>query len=326
MTRERYDELVAEGRELTLQEGQIQWRLGDMALEIEPITVPGGLPGEEHRVRKNMAMFAQDIDQPVPTVLAYRVTSGKWPSERRRPEVPWSIHRILGRLDESRFEVVQHPPMHPTRPGVCRWTDESAKRLVGWRVHTPRSVQEKVEAVHDLVGDEQVAAQVATDLLRRPAVAAAAAKDETACHLFNQAQRRGPRVAEPEPDTPQAEPDVPDVIAPAAPAEPAADWDEVPVQQVEDEPEELERPPSPVAPVVRKIQHTIEFLDLVGACHKFVAAIGRLVPSLGRRRLSEAEIETIHHNLARVRGVLTELRPMFPQVSDLLRGVALADA
>lgn len=62
------------------------------------------------------------------------------------------------------------------------------KRLVGWQVGHLVSVQEKVEAIHDLAADEQVAARVATDFLRRPEVASRAAADDTARHLFNKAQ------------------------------------------------------------------------------------------------------------------------------------------
>ncbi|WP_286246889.1 DUF6192 family protein [Streptomyces graminofaciens] len=61
------------------------------------------------------------------------------------------------------------------------------------------------------------------------------------------------------------------------------------------------RPESPVAPVVRQLDRTIEFLDLIGACHKFVAATGRLVPQMRGRRLSEDEREVIHKNVDRVR-------------------------
>ncbi|MFF7888240.1 DUF6192 family protein [Streptomyces sp. NPDC020794] len=44
------------------------------------------------------------------------------------------------------------------------------------RRKSPRteSVQEKVDAIHDLAADDQVAARVASDFLRRPAVASKA--------------------------------------------------------------------------------------------------------------------------------------------------------
>ncbi|WP_226599913.1 DUF6192 family protein [Streptomyces violascens] len=98
------------------------------------------------------------------------------------------IHRILAGL-EDRFEVIKNPPLHE-RWGRHVWTQDAAKRRVGWQVSHPRSPQEKVEAVHDLVVDDAVAAQVATDLLRRPEVAARAMVDGTARHLANQAQMK----------------------------------------------------------------------------------------------------------------------------------------
>ncbi|MFE2838581.1 DUF6192 family protein [Streptomyces mirabilis] len=48
-------------------------------------------------------------------------------------------------------------------------------------------------------------------------------------------------------------------------------------------------------------RHALEFLDLVGACQRFVAATGRIVPSLRERRFSEDERETVHRNVDRVR-------------------------
>lgn len=52
---------------------------------------------------------------------------------------------------------------------------------------------------------------------------------------------------------------------------------------------------------MRRTNHALEFLDLVGACQRFVAATGRLVPSLRERRLSGDECETVHRNVDRVR-------------------------
>ncbi|MET9735757.1 DUF6192 family protein [Streptomyces sp. NPDC006458] len=90
--------------------------------------------------------------------------------------------------DESeRFEAVDNPPPHP-RGGPPRWTHDSAKRVVGWKVDTPESVQEKVEALHDLATDDAVAAVVTTDFLRRPAIASKAMADDTARHAVNEAQ------------------------------------------------------------------------------------------------------------------------------------------
>lgn len=59
---------------------------------------------------------------------------------------------------------------------------------MGWKVDSPESVQEKVEAIHDLATDDAVAAVVTTDFLRRPAVADKAMADDTARHAVNEAQ------------------------------------------------------------------------------------------------------------------------------------------
>lgn len=65
---------------------------------------------------------------------------------------------------------------------------------------------------------------------------------------------------------------------------------------------------SPVAPAVRNIDRTVEFLDLVTACHAFVASAGRTVPGLRDRTLSEDEGTIVHQNVAKVRATFSELR------------------
>ncbi|MFJ4185473.1 DUF6192 family protein [Kitasatospora sp. NPDC089509] len=63
------------------------------------------------------------------------------------------------------------PPRSPcTRPpeGTARWTPDEAKRQVA----KPVAPQEKVSSIHSLAKDEEVAATVTGDFLRRPAVVA----------------------------------------------------------------------------------------------------------------------------------------------------------
>ncbi len=66
--------------------------------------------------------------------------------------------------------------------------------------------------------------------------------------------------------------------------------------------EDFERT-SPVAPAVRAIDRSVEFLDLVTACHSFAAA-GRTVPGLRDRTLNDYERTIVHENVARVRATL----------------------
>ncbi|WP_051939309.1 DUF6192 family protein [Phaeacidiphilus oryzae] len=56
----------------------------------------------------------------------------------------------------------------------------------------------------------------------------------------------------------------------------------------------------PIAPAVRQVEHTIEFLDLVGACHAFVASAARSVPGLVERTVTDEERAVVHENVARL--------------------------
>lgn len=74
-----------------------------------------------------------------------------------------------------------------------------------------------------------------------------------------------------------------------------------------------------LAPAIRAIDRSVEFLDLVTACHAFVAASARVVPGLRDRQLGDDERVIIHENVARVRATFSELRAA---ASMHCRGVA----
>ncbi|MER5951187.1 DUF6192 family protein [Streptomyces sp. NPDC001904] len=295
VTRERYEELIAQDRKLVLDETKIQFKIGDDALEIEPPRPHGGsrpaAAEDGAGVRETLERFAEDIGLSYDQVRIVRHTASRWPREHRAEDVAFNIHRILEQR-EDRFEVIFDPPLHP-RSGRRQWTGDAAKRLVGWQVDTPRSVQEKVEAIHDLAADEQVAARVATDFLRRPDVAFRAASDDTARHLFNKAQTARAQQFE------QAAQD---------PADP--------------------RRKNPLAPALRAIDQNIEFFDLVGAFHKFVASLNRLVPQFHGRQLTEDARDVVLQNVARARAacdwvehaVSTGETDMDEELARLLRG------
>lgn len=193
VTRERYDELVKLGRDWVAAMSSVQWQLGDSAGEIEPMRSYGGSNpsgnDELFTVSEALRMFAEDVGLAYTTIRDYRWVASRWPKEHRRADVSHTIHKILASIadEQERFEAVNNPPANP-RGGPARWTHDSAKRVVGWKVDTPESVREKVDAIHDLATDDAVAAKVATDFLRRPAVASKAMADDTARHAVNEAQ------------------------------------------------------------------------------------------------------------------------------------------
>lgn len=251
----------AQSRELVREHGRIQFKLGDNALEIEPMGPHGG--SQPHQVpglgvTEALRMFAEDIVVSPNTMKDWRWVASRWPAKQRRDDVPFHIHRVLASIADAdqRFAVIAEPPML-ARTGERRWTEDEAKRRLGWQVSRPETVQEKVNAVHALVDDDEVATRVATDLLRRPEVAARAMSDTTARHLVNRAQ-----------------------------ADQARQGTELVRQRT---------------PALQHIEHTREFLDLVGACAQFVASAGRIVPGLRGQNYTEDEKATVQRNLARVR-------------------------
>ncbi|WP_412740719.1 DUF6192 family protein [Krasilnikovia sp. MM14-A1259] len=261
MTKSRYTAIVAECRRLIRERDRIQFKMGDHALEIEPMGPHGGSAPHDvagSGVMDALRLFAEDIGVPLATVKDWRWVASRWPAGKRQGDVPFHIHRILaGIADErKRFRVITKPPVL-ARTGERRWTEDEARRVVGYQVRRPESVQEKVVAVHELVRDEEVASRVATDLLRRPEVAFQAMTDTTARHLVNRAQ-----------------------------VDHARQGVEIVRQRT---------------PALNQVKHTAEFLDLVGACAQFVASVGRIVPSLRGQDYTPDDRATVHRNLARVR-------------------------
>lgn len=152
---ERYEEIVSEARRLVEQQSRCQFAVGDLALEIEPIRGHGGAhpdEGEElFTVTEALHRFAEDIGEAYTTVKAQRWTASRWPEQRRRDGVSFTVHRILASItdEQERFAAIGDPPVHP-RTGRRQWTADAANRRVGRQVSRPESVQEKVVAIHGL--------------------------------------------------------------------------------------------------------------------------------------------------------------------------------
>ncbi|MET9762410.1 DUF6192 family protein [Streptomyces sp. NPDC006372] len=160
-------------------------------------------------------------------------------------------------------------------------------------VDRPVTVDEKVQAVAGLTRDDEVAAQVATDLLKRPAVTERVTpaervrvvteltRDDTVAKEVTTSLLRRPTVAR----NGDAGRHHPDARQPCS---------------VRNSNETRERTRERT-PAVRAIEHTIEYLDPVGSCHGFVATLGRLVPQLRGQEFPEDERETVRRQIGRVR-------------------------
>ncbi|MCX5206063.1 DUF6192 family protein [Streptomyces sp. NBC_00237] len=301
VAQERYDELVAQSKVLVETERETLFKLGDNALEVEPLQAKGGSRPSAHEdvqsVEETLRRFADDVGMCIGTLMNYRLTAAHWPSEHRVVGVSIEIHRILmGHPD--RFELIRKPPFN-RRYGKHRWTEDAAKRARGWQVHNPVSVQEKVTAIHGLAADDQVAAQVAADLLRRPAVA-----DEVPAQARVEAIRdlsRDERVAAEAATGLLHRPDV--AFKAMSDDRARQSVNHAQVERGRQAREEFEQS-SDLAPAIRRFERTAEFLDLVGACHTFVATTHRVVPGLRGRTVCEDEKAVLGENIARVRAAL----------------------
>lgn len=188
---ERYGQILARLREAVENSSKNQFIIGDGASEIVPMQEHGGRSAGDDLfgVSAWLHRRSEDISVPVNTIKGYRRVASRWPERHRCPQVPFSIHQTLAAIrdERERFEAIRHPPLDE-RTGKRRWTPDTSRQRVGYHGPHPETVLEKVEAVHDLVADEQVAVQVATDLLRRPEVAFRTMTDSTARHQVNHAQ------------------------------------------------------------------------------------------------------------------------------------------
>ncbi|MEU9405746.1 DUF6192 family protein [Streptomyces sp. NPDC048281] len=296
VSQSRYEQIVAELRQVVEQQSQGSFTIGDRALEIEPIRARGGIADAEWSVKQSLMRLAEDIGLTFRRVEAARSTASRWPKQHRQTGISFTIHRTLGRIEdeEERFAALTTPP-----EGKMRWTPDDAKRRVGWTVDNPETPQEKITAIHHLARDEEVAAIVTTDLLKRPQVAAKVSPENKVRVV--EEFTRDETVATTAATTLLRRPDV--AFKAMADDTARSQVNHAQTERSRQARDAFERT-SPIAPAVRHIDRTAEFLDLVTACHAFIAAAGRTVPGLRDRTLADDERTLVHQNIAKVRATL----------------------
>ncbi|MET9352041.1 DUF6192 family protein [Streptomyces sp. NPDC006617] len=307
VTRSRYDELVAESVDMVEEDTRCQFGLGDAALELEPLRGHGGhLPLEEgdQGVAESLRLFAEEIGLSFFTVRTQRWVAVQWPVEHRQAGVSWEVHRILASVPD-RFGLIRNPPLSE-RTGRRRWSAEVAKKVVGWKteeVQVPVTAQERVEAICELTrDDEAVAAQVATDFLRRPEVAFRAMRDAEARENVNEAQFEQAGLDDDEFD------------------EEYEEYEEA----FAEEGEPFEDP----ARIVHSWRKSMESTDLIAVCQGFIAGAARLVPKLRGHEFTDAQTKVLENHLERIRATADWIETaaatgqvdLDEQLAQLLRG------
>lgn len=260
VTKDRFAQIVADARQLVTQNTVNQFQIGDWALEIEPLQTHGGQRPEEPGfagVESVLHLFAEEIGLATSTVLHYRWVSSRWPKEERVSGVSHHVHDVMSSVP-NRFDVLAAPPDDTT--GATRWTPDVAARYAGRTPAAPKTVQEKIDRIHDLASDPHVASIVATDLLRRPEVAHRAMSDPTARHQVNRAQIERS-------------------------------------QQIQARADEA-------APSIKRAEHHLAFLDLLGSGMALISAIGRNLPLLRRTPVDDEDKGRLHAMIVKVRTAL----------------------
>ncbi|MER6046637.1 DUF6192 family protein [Streptomyces sp. NPDC001793] len=74
------------------------------------------------------------------------------PKGQRQEGVSFEVHRILASAPDA-YELIKSPPVNE-RTGRSQRSGHAAKRAAGWSTATPVAVEEKAEAIRDLVEEE----------------------------------------------------------------------------------------------------------------------------------------------------------------------------
>lgn len=136
--------LVEEGKALLRQEGNLNWRWGDLVARVMPPNSPD---------RGRLVEWAEQIGwfetgRSLPTLLSLRTVALAWPEEKRLPDVSFTVHAELAAVP-NRFALI--------RPGL---TKRQARVLAGKKPEIA-SKEQRGEVVAGLLGDREVLEQLA---------------------------------------------------------------------------------------------------------------------------------------------------------------------
>ncbi|MCP2337338.1 DUF6192 family protein [Actinomadura rupiterrae] len=174
---DEWAEFVAEGQELVEKESLIQFKLGDITLDRIP--VGSGARGVEALLHR----YADDIGSTFESLATYRYVANAWPKEQRVQGVSFTVHRLLTPLGD-RFEVIKHPPEHPTTHRRY-WSPDQVRRFRDQTPVVPATRDEKVNRARELLNAEEDAATIVNEMLRRPEVAGRVVADAGSRNIFD---------------------------------------------------------------------------------------------------------------------------------------------
>lgn len=137
-------DLVAEGRALLTQEGNLNWRWGDLVARVMP-------PGQDDRGK--LVQWAEEIGwletgRTITTLLSFRTVALAWPKDLRCAEASFTAHAELAAMP-NRFDLIE--------PGLSK----RKARVLGGKKPEIGSKEQRGEVVAGLLGDPAVLRQLA---------------------------------------------------------------------------------------------------------------------------------------------------------------------
>ncbi|HLT02792.1 MAG TPA: DUF6192 family protein [Geminicoccaceae bacterium] len=226
---------------------------------------------ENHGVHEVLRSYAHEIGISERTLTTYRYVAGAWPENKRNLDVAFSVHKTLA-AQPNRFKKIHNPPVDPVS-GERRWTLNEALRAASRTPQHPRTSQERVDRVRDLVRDEEDAVSAVKDILRRPEVVKGVLSDPSSRHILRTASQ-------------------PQYFAVDEPDE-----------GTDDEYDQVDAQPAPsrrTSPAYYS-QRPREVLELIGVCTTFYTQMQRMIPSMNVADYAEDTGETLLASLERVR-------------------------
>jgi len=125
-----YERFVEQGREAAKSQGQSNWTLGDLALQVEI-----------KRGERNLQQYADDIGVPYGSLRAYRNIAAAYPSDKRLSSQGWSIHQAFAPLAD-RFELIKAQWTIPEARRFVQERNRAAKEQEGEGEYFPERVRE----------------------------------------------------------------------------------------------------------------------------------------------------------------------------------------
>lgn len=271
-TKAQWEPVVRKGRKLIKQKSSIQFALGDLVIDALV-----GHPRGHGEVGEVIDLLAHQIGINAGTLREYYQIATQWPEEKRRPDVCWSVHRVLAFV-RSRYILIRKDPYDPISK-ENRWTVNEAEKTANRSFDAPSNKEERLARTRRLLHSDEDAAEVVKEMITRPEVRSRVVADKRARNLLREAQyehwQEVDREIEAETELASAE-DAEEVEEAVEEAEPGISYKEAP----------------------------LEILRLFGSFASFFVSLQRIIPQIHSKDYTEETKAAVLDNVHKARMLL----------------------